>query len=186
LVASIQSYLKSAKGLVGGNADQTFSPGETGKHYKPPEAPAGGSMPATNRSVATSLNLVDEAQQVSARTWLVDATETPEFDVQLLTARLANRPVGRRGDGTSIYCQIIVVRQPDGPIARLHNGVQYRLTVIDTARHLINLRMLLPQVYVSAADTGMILHSIFQLDVSAEVWINVVLPNLKAAFGEVN
>jgi len=119
-------------------------------------------------AVAVSEQLALTACNVAPGVVLVDATDSPLFDVGTLTSRLEQLP----------GCRITVVRRSNGPIAALHR-VQYSLAVAKQYQGQINMKHLLPSHFKSDPREGVITNVSFLLHVSQEKWDEYVLPALQ-------
>jgi len=112
------------------------------------------------------------ATQPVAGVVMVDAVGKPRHDLATLTQRLEAKPGAR----------VTVVRKNNGPIAPKHGGVQISLAVVKAHQAEVNLQELLPAVFVSSPETGIISNTTFLLHVSQEVWDTQVLPALNTRF----
>lgn len=119
-------------------------------------------------AVLVAEQLAQTAEEVTPGVLLVDATDSPLYDVGTLTALLEQIP----------GCRITVLRRSNGPIAALHH-VQYSLAVAKSQQNQINLKYLVPSHFRSDPRAGVITNVSFLLHVSQEKWEEYVLPALK-------
>lgn len=133
------------------------------------------------KGVETYETGVREAERLSALVTdilpgvsFIDVTTTSRFDMGTLAAKMEGRP------GTKVTVQ----KKSQGPIAGKHGGVQISLAVAKAHQAAVNLQELLPSGFTSSPESGIISNTSFLLHVSESVWNEVVLPALKARFGD--
>jgi hypothetical protein len=125
-------------------------------------------------AVAEAKKLAETAVEVVPGVWLADATAlSAKYDVTTFAAAVQSRP-GAVVSG---------VRTRVGPIAAKH-GVQISLAVKQERQKEVNLQGLLPAGFESSPDAGIISNTTFLLHVSEAKWQEVVLPALRAKFGD--
>lgn len=125
---------------------------------------------AFEKGVRLAQELASQAAKILPDVVLVDTTGAGRHDLGTLTRGLESVP----------DCRITVVRKDNGPIAAVHDGVQYSIAVVEKFQQEINLQDLLPGGFESSPAAGIISNTRFLLHVSERVWGEVILPALKA------
>jgi hypothetical protein len=124
--------------------------------------------------VKAAEELAKTAIEVVPGVWSVKNPESEKVDLGTLV-----RLMEARSD-----CKITVIFKCQGPIASMH-GTQASIAVVKKFQQEINLQEFLPAGFTSSPQDGIISNTSFLLHVSTMKWFEVVLPQLKARFGEI-
>lgn len=127
---------------------------------------------AYEKGVAVAKGLVSKAAEVTMGVVMVNAVGSSRYDLMTLSRGL------ERGEGV----MVTVVRKGNGPIAAVHDGVQYSLAVVRKHQSEVNLQELLPEGFSSSPEAGVISNTTFLLHVSEKVWEETILPALQERF----
>ncbi|MCP4523061.1 MAG: hypothetical protein GY828_02475 [Candidatus Gracilibacteria bacterium] len=120
-----------------------------------------------DRMVEAANIVANSATQTLPGVWIAEMVgQKPDL------ATLSSLLEGREG------CKITVMRKDSGPIAALHDGVQYSLCVKKEFQEQIDIRQFIPEGIESSPATGLISNTSFLLHCSESVW-NEVRSNLK-------